>query len=442
MSRVAIVIDNAPEFVEILLQVWNQGDSAVIVDHKIPSLKLIEFLKETGAVKCYTDSNHFEPLKNALNIEVIEIRKSNSIIELNAKAYDNFVINYSTKEALVLFSSGTTGKNKGVILSHYAIQTNADRIIKYMQPTSSDIMYIVKSLAHSSTIVGELLVALKVRMHLYLPSTLMSPKQVLENIQQTRSTILCLNPSLLKLYTIQHNKKPIKMPYLKKIYVSGSIIEHSKLDEARRSFNGTKIYNVYGLTEAGPRVSAQTDENYGVENTVGKPLYNVEVKIVNDKFEELENGSIGSIIVKTDTKFTSYINTNKNDLKVLDGYIITGDIGYKDHADNLFIIGRNDDMIIRGSHNIFPNSIEEIVTSHPEVLDCIVFGIKDELFGEKIICMYSSKHADCNLKEYCRTSLAAYEIPDIFLCVKNIPYTCNHKKSRKEAELFYISTLK
>lgn len=152
MERIALIGENSVEYIDMLVDIWNSGNCAVLVDCQIPPQVAVEMMLEAQAVKCYIEHKYHEKLYRVIDetIELIPYEKENTSTRLlPTETYDRFQENYSKDEAVVIYSSGTTGKSKGIILSHFAINTNADAIIDYMQPDDSDRMYIVKNLTHS-----------------------------------------------------------------------------------------------------------------------------------------------------------------------------------------------------------------------------------------------------------------------------------------------------
>ena len=215
---------------------------------------------------------------------------------------------------------------------------------------------------------------------------------------------------------------------LKKIYVSGSVLNYNLYLLAHKGFNNASIYNVYGLSEAGPRVTAQT-EDITTNNSVGKPIDGVQIKIISPDGLICKKGEYGIIIVSTPSLFNGYSNGAKANL-MYENWLNTGDIGYIDSEDNLHIIGRNDNVIIYQSHNIYPETIEEIINNTGLISNCIVKI--DE--NEKLSCYYiTSTHTELtksqlrNVIAECKKKLASFELPQNFVLVKNIPYTSSGK---------------
>ena len=202
MGRVALIGENSIGYVNALVDIWNNGDCAVLLDWRIPFSTTIEMMIEADVHTCFIEKGLFNKIENEFSnsIDFVTYEKQNSSAELLPNCiYEKFHENYGRNEAVVIYSSGTTGKSKGIILSHFAINTNADAIIDYMKPNTEDCIYIAKTLSHSSTLTGELLVALKTRAKAVIAPTIVPPRYVLNNINKFGVTIVCLNPTLLSM---------------------------------------------------------------------------------------------------------------------------------------------------------------------------------------------------------------------------------------------------
>lgn len=429
MKRVAIIAENSNEYIKTLLKIWDDGDCAVLIDWRIPVNSIMEMLQLAKVEVCYTDLiNLWDLLQSNENVFCCLLKKMSNSVFVENEIYDNFQSRYNDEEALILFSSGTTGNAKGVVLSHAAINKNADAILDYLN-LDKDVFFLSKSLSHSSTIVGELLVGLKSRTPIFLSVSYLSPNVLLKNLALSMATIAFLNPTLLKLLSNINKTLKVEFPKLKKIYVSGSILNLTMAQKAKISFPKTTIYNVYGLTECGPRVSAQTELQEELSGSVGKPVKNVKVKIVSPQGKEIGINKPGIVSVYTPSLFKYYLGRESSVNK--DEWFNTSDIGLIDENNNLYILGRYDNTIISSSHNVCPEEVERIINEIDGVNDCIVIGIKDELYGEKMICLYEGEEKDkLMLVSKCKEFLAPYEIPKDFICIDKLFRTNNGKLIR------------
>lgn len=431
--RVALIGDNSIEMIEQVLNIWNNGDCVVLVDWRIPYNSIVEMLESADVRKCYIESKLFEnnkPKTDITDIEFLPYLVSEKRIKIIPEEICNkYQQSNSGAEALILFSSGTTGKSKGVILSHYAISKNAEEVYKYMKLTPNDTMYIQKTLCHSSTFVCELLVALRYHVRMYIAPTVTTPGMILKNIVENSITVTCLNPTLLKLITFATEKEKYELSGLKKIYCSGAVLDTNLLERAKRVFQNVDILNVYGLTEAGPRVAAQIPNLYDSAGSVGKVLDCATVKITDDQGNAKNVNEQGIIYVKTECKYIGYANlknkTNEEE------WINTKDIGYFNENNELFVLGRADNMINIDSHNVFVEEIEQRIVSMKEIEDCLIYGITNENDNNILCCDYVGEmEENKKIIEYLRDYLSSYEIPRKYNKVDSIEYTLNGKKKR------------
>lgn len=432
MSRVALIGENSVEYIETLIDIWNKGDCAVLLDWRIPCQVSVEMMLEAGVRLCYVQEKYYETFIGLnSNISFVSF-KTNPIIAalLPSYIYDKYINRYCSDEAVVIYSSGTTGKARGIILSHYAINTNADAIIDYMRPTTEDCIYIAKTLSYSSTLTGELLVALKAKAKLVIAPTIVPPRYVLNNINKFGVTVACLNPTLLLMLADEYERTQYGMSSLTAIYVSGSILSDKIYREAHTAFYDIPIYNAYGLSEAAPRVTAQT---FGCckGNSVGKPIKDVEIAIVDENGKLVPNGVRGIIQVKTPSMFSGYVTGNEKHASLCQGWLNTGDIGFWDEFDELHIVGRVDDVIICDAHKIYPTDVEKLILENPSISDCTVS--RCTVNGTEMIgCLYVSNR-DCvtEIVHGIKDRLAQYEIPKKYLRTEVIPHNNRGKVDRK-----------
>jgi long-chain acyl-CoA synthetase len=437
VSRIALVGENSIEYIASLLDIWKSGDCAVLMDWRIPPSTMIQMMEEAGVSSCRIDESLFKKIRFDLpsSIPFIPYRRLTEIPNLLPNClYNDFMEDYSKNEAVIIYSSGTTGKSKGIILTHFAINKNADAIIESMNLTSEDCIYIAKTLSHSSTLTGELLVALKLKMRLVIAPTIVPPRCVLNNINKFGVTVICLNPTLLSMLSDNCKRNQYEFPTLKRIYVSGSILNDAIYNKSHTVFSPIPIYNAYGLSELGPRVTMQRT-NCCKSNSVGSPIKDVNVVLVDKLGKVVANGEYGIIHVNSPSLFEGYVSGKSKHTSLYKGWHNTGDVGYIDTNGELHIINRLDDVIIIDSHKVYPSDVEKQIVEQSEVKECAV--AKVELNGNKFIgCLYASeKEIDRDIKERLKSKLLVYEIPRFFLKCDALPRTKNGKVSTREVQV-------
>jgi long-chain acyl-CoA synthetase len=263
---------------------------------------------------------------------------------------------------------------------------------------------------------------------------------MLKHIDKHRVTIIGVNPTILSLLVKASKVRKYSLNSVRTIYTSGAIASKTLLIEAETAFPNFNVYNVYGLTEAGTRVSAQRTDRYKKYGSVGIPLDGINLKIINDQGMICQPGEIGEILVRTPSVMKGYLgNRRLTAEKIDDGWLKTNDLGYLDQDGELFIASRKDDMINRGAYKIDPGNIENIVNKYSGIKESVVFGYPDELYGQKIICVFTTDDSikkavsAVELNVYCQRYLMQIEIPQIFMQWNNIPKTSTGKLSRQLA---------
>lgn len=441
MRNIGIVAENSIEYVRIFTSILEQKKTAVLIDWRLPDERIKDIARELDIAELFCDESIGIRLSklNGLKDKISTIYRQNTIEKIPDELSEKWKTigrDYSENIAVILFSSGTTGNFKGIRLSYRAINNNSDSIIDYLDRQNIQSILISKSFAHSSTIVGEVIVALKLRLQIYVTKSLTQPKDILNFIQLKKIDMYCINPSLLYLIALAAKQNVNRFPELRYLYVSGSVCSKDILVLAQNVFKYTKILNAYGLTELGPRVTAQSHVRNNNLGSVGFPIKNVYVEVISKDGAICRVGEVGILHVKSNSLMSGYCNGECTRKSLYRGWFNTGDLGYKTLEGEIFVIGRNDNMIICSGHNIYPETIEQVIEMMDEVEECIVFGEKEILYGEQVVCHYTLKDKDASridkseIIDFCKKYLASYEIPQKIVCVQSIEKTASGKKSR------------
>ncbi len=266
------------------------------------------------------------------------------------------------------------------------------------------------------------------------------PEATLAQIEQHSAETLLAVPTMLK--RIMDVPASVRDGYdtsALRMIVSGAAPLPPELAVVVMDRFGDVLYNGYASTEVGPGTLATPADLRAAPGTVGKPAPGVKIRILDEEGLELPTGQTGRIFVGNPMLFDGY--TGGGTKEMIDGLMSTGDVGHFDDGGRLFIDGRDDDMIVSGGENVFPQEVEELLTGHEAVADAAVFGVRDEDFGQRLSAMVVLKpdataSAD-ELQSYVRERLARYKIPRQIEFVEQLPRTSTGKlQRRKLAALF------
>lgn len=190
---------------------------------------------------------------------------------------------------------------------------------------------------------------------------------------------------------------------------------------------GDVIYNNYNATEAGMIATATPQDLRAAPDTAGRPAGGTEIRILDPELNELPTGEVGSIYVRNNTQFEGYTSGSTKDFHA--GFMSSGDVGYLDEAGRLFVVGRDDEMIVSGGENVYPIEVEKTLAAHPDVAEAAVIGVDDEQYGQRLaafVVLEPGAALDAGaapeaLKQHVRENLANYKIPREITVLDELP---------------------
>jgi long-chain acyl-CoA synthetase len=443
---VALLADNGFEFIAGLFGILAAGATAALIDPALPPRAIRAMIRGARArILCWSGRR---PVRRLLQCPELSSTCRTVVLtrtdEVSEQGISHSILRSTlsdTLPAVIAYSSGTTGEPKGIVLSHRAIAANVRAIGEYLEPSRDDTFLIVKSMVHSSTIVGEVLVALAAGAKIIALDPLVPPSQMFRRIRDHRPTIVGLNPSILRFF-LNEGVSAHVLESLRTIHVSGSIVDREVLRVFNARFPFIRVINGYGLTEAGPRVTYTPPGAEHKFGSVGLPIRGAQIAIKCADGTHCGPGEIGEILVRTPSLCDGYLIAGRLErLLLTDGLLRTGDMGYRDPDGDLFITGRVDDLILTGSHNVNPGDVEDVVRQVEGVADCIVFGLNDALLGQRIACAYTTERMaqaaliqlEPRIRAACTRALAGFQMPKTFLRWDVIPVGMGGKKSRNLA---------
>jgi long-chain acyl-CoA synthetase len=348
--------------------------------------------------------------EGAINMTAL-IGTSDPIAEVPATSPDD--------TAVILYTSGTTGRPKGAELSHFNLFYNADYTAnRLVMDDDVPVALVTLPLFHSF---GQtcLMNAGIVRGGTAVLMPRFDPGQAFELIQKYRVNLFAGVPTMY--FALLHHPEAHKydVSSLKHCMSGGAAMPV----EVMRAFDekyGVNILEGYGLSETSPVASFNVPDRKKKPGSIGLPLWGVEFKLIDDAGNTItETGKPGEICIRGHNVMKGYYKRPEaNREAIVDGWFKSGDIATRDEDGYYFIVDRKKDMIIRGGFNVYPREIEEVLYAHPAIQEAAVIGVPDDKMGEEVKAIVALKKdrqaTEADLMAYCKEHLAAYKYPRTF----------------------------
>lgn len=450
-----VVVQVNPLFTERELEYLMQDSGAKYI------VCLDILLPRVSAVKEHTDLEHiivtriadYLPFPKNLIYPFIQKREYNLVVKVeetnNTHIWKN-IMKYASEEyeevdidveedlALLQYTGGTTGRPKGVMLTHLNLVSNTQMAQQWISKAERDKEIVLGVLpffhVYGMTTVMNLSIMYGSKMIL-LPK--FHPEEVFKTIEKHRPTLF---PGAPTIYIGLLNHPDIEKYDLSSIKacISGSASLPLDVQEKFEAITNGKLVEGYGLTETSPVTHANPIWGKRVNGSIGLPWPDTDAKIVKDgSLEEVPIGEVGEIAVKGPQVMKGYWKNEKETEEVLkDGWLLTGDMGRMDEEGYFYVVDRKKDMIIAGGFNIYPREIEEVLFEHPDIVEAAVIGVPDEYRGETvkavIVLREGAKLTEQELDSYCRKHLAAYKVPRIYEFRDELPKTVIGKVLKRQ----------
>ncbi len=263
------------------------------------------------------------------------------------------------------------------------------------------------------------------------------PGIVLDLVDRRRATTLCAVPSMHVMLFEVASRGARRLPTLRLLTTGGSPIPDRVQLGWRSAFPHVDFISSYGLSEASPCVTV-LPPHWAIDKvgSVGRAIPGVQLKVADDDGRPLPAGQSGEVCVRGPNVMAGYLNDPVSTAGALrDGWLHTGDMGWLDADGCLYLHGRRDDLILRGSENVYPAEIEATLARHPDVLDAAVIGVPHTLLGHDIEAFVTARERTAvdtmALREHCRRHLAGFKVPRCIHVVEALPRTPNGKLARR-----------
>jgi len=336
------------------------------------------------------------------------------------------------KSRTVLLTSGTTGTPKGAKLTSgdpMALKSILDRTPWRTEETVVIVAPMFHAWGFSQLIFAASMACTIVTRRKF------DPEATLELIDRHRATGLCVVPVMFD--RIMDLPGEVLDRYsgrsLRFAAASGSRMRPDVVISFMDRF-GDVIVNNYNATEAGLIASATPEDLRAAPDTAGKPAPGTEIRILDKDHKQVPTGEVGQIFVRSSTLFDGYTSGATKDFH--DGFMASGDMGYLDSDGRLFVVGRDDEMIVSGGENVYPVEVERVLAAHPEVAEATVLGVDDEQYGQRLAAFVvlgpGSSATPDDLKTHVRENLANYKVPRDVVVLDELPRSSTGKILRTE----------
>lgn len=359
---------------------------------------------------------------------------------LSANSHLPVVSSINSEDLAVLqYTGGTTGTPKGVMLTHRNLVANTLQISKWCYKAQDGKERFLAALPLFHVFGVTVLMNMSV---LRAGSLILLPRfeaeTVLQTISKRKPTIF---PGAPTMYVALINHKLASETDLSSIEVciSGSAALPLEVQEQFEALTGGRLIEGFGLTEASPVLHANPIWGRRKIGTIGLPLPDTDVIVVDPAGKVLPSGEIGEIVARGPQVMKGYWNHPEETARTLrDGWLYTGDLGYMDEEGYFIIVDRMKDVIIAGGFNVYPRDVEEVLYEHPAILEAAAVGVKDPYRGETvkafIVLKKEGKVTAEELNLWCRERLAAYKVPHLYEFRETLPKTMIGKVLRRKLQ--------
>jgi malonyl-CoA/methylmalonyl-CoA synthetase len=360
---------------------------------------------------------------SSVSILSLNLDETGSLIEQIKKYPKKFQSIKRNKNdlAAILYTSGTTGKSKGAMLSHRNLVSNSEVLRNFWKFTENDVLLHMLPIYHTHGLfVACNLLAIVGGSMIFLEK--FDAEKAL--LWMKRATSMMGVPTF---YTrlLANEKLNNESAKHMRLFISGSapLLSETHIEFEKRT--GKKILERYGMTETNMNISNPYD-GLRKAGTVGIPLPGIEIRIVNEEGKEVEEDQIGTIELKGENIFKGYWGMEEKSKESFkdDGFFITGDLAKKDENGYFTIVGRDKDMIISGGLNVYPKEIEDVINELPNITESAVFGVQHDDFGEAVVAAVvttDDKNDGSQILDYTKDKIAKYKQPKKIIFMSNLP---------------------
>ncbi|MEA2409353.1 MAG: long-chain acyl-CoA synthetase [Thermoleophilaceae bacterium] len=443
-DRVGLMMPNVPYFPVIYFGILRAGAVVVPMNVLLKGREVTFYLEDPGAKLVFAWGDFAEAAETGAEqagTELILVKPGEFEKLVAEHEPDTEMVERSEDDtAVILYTSGTTGKPKGAELTHSNLHKNSAGVSEKLgELTEEDVLVGALPLFHSfgqtCTMNSAVFVGATVTM---LPR--FDPEKALEIIARDKVTIFQGVPTMYNAMLHSESADDADCSTLRTC-MSGGAAMPAELMRAFEEKFGCIILEGYGLSETSPVASFNHPDKERKPGSIGTPIEGVEMQVWDDDGNELEQGEVGEIVIRGHNIMKGYWNRDDANKEAItdDGWFRTGDMAKVDEDGYFFIVDRKKDLIIRGGYNVYPREIEEVLYEHPAIQEAAVVGVPHDELGEEVgaaVVLKQGESLDADeLKSYVKEQVAAYKYPRTVWFVDELPKGPTGKILKREIEV-------
>jgi acyl-CoA synthetase (AMP-forming)/AMP-acid ligase II len=448
-DRIVMFLSNGIEIIELFYAAFSLGAIVVPVTTRLTSHELQHICADSQplAIVFEGDGTSIADVLRA-NPDAVRITTGTQFagaVEYaglrNADPHPLLPLAIEQDDAIIMYTSGTTGKPKGAIITHANVVIQHCFVNAVEWGISSEDRYLVTTplahrtgfarLANSLTLGGTLVVMKK-----------FDPRETVETIWKEKITVVGMVPTVCRMLLPEIKTDPSRSGSLRRIVVTGEAFPVELKRQFLALLPDVRLVSFFAMTEVGGVTSLSHEEQFEHASSIGRPTPGVEVRIVDDSGVDVKTGEPGEMLVRVGqpgrySVMRGYYNRPDETAKVIkDGWIHTGDVAKADEDGYLYIVDRKKDMVLSGGFNIYTKEVEQALLQNPEIADAAVVGVPDAVFGEAVAAFIErqqgSSPTPASVVEHVRSLVAGYKKPKYVFIVDALPRNSLGKVLKRE----------
>ncbi|MGX5358899.1 long-chain-fatty-acid--CoA ligase [Kocuria sp. KH4] len=445
-DRVALIAPNVPPMPIAYYGVLRAGAVVVPLNPLLTPRELAHHFRDAGITAVVV----WEAMAGTARAALADLGLDVPVLELGAGTGQQLaaadplsgVVERAAEDmAVLLYTSGTTGRPKGAMLTHDNLRGNAAAVVDLFRITEQDVFFGGLPLFHvfGQTVALNAVVAAGAAVTL-LPR--FAPRTVLEILERDGVTVFAGVPSMYVALLEALGERAASFPALRAAISGGAALPVEVLRRFERTF-GTRLLEGYGLSETSPVVCFNRFEGPRRPGSIGTAVPGADLRVLDDRGRELPRGQVGELAVAGPYVMAGYWrNPEATEAAIRGGWFRTGDLARVDEDGFHYIVDRKKDMVLRGGYNVYPREVEEVLYEHPAVAEVAVVGVPDEAQGQEVaafVVLTAEAAADGErlvpeLRSWVRERLASYKRPRLYRVVGSLPKGPTGKILKREVE--------